>query len=535
VTIGTVEYTGQAAPDFNPWLRHSYDVAGSDAKPIAATGLRIKVSSADTDIDEIEVNPSNVPPPPLVITSEGGYAIQWDGNDGAFSDTNAPARAPSHRALASQGTVAFASSEFGQGVHYATNVIDGLYGNQHSWISDFARPDTNAFVGVAFGGPVEIRSLAWGRDNGDDSEGPSNPNTDRALGIYTLQITLAANPGAGTSETGDPNTGWVTLGTIDYRSESGSFHPSRRHRFELSREGNPVRATGLRIKVSDNGTAIDELEINPQESIFLSSAPDYVIAWDGNDGDHHSPLEGAGPPDNAALTGAGTTAFGSSELDFGGIHLISHLNDGLYGNSHSWISDQGVGSGTDTSLFVGLAFGRTIALSNLAWSRDNGDTNEAGCGGTCTDRALGLYTIQFTRAANPGVDTTESGDPATGWVTLGTVRYQGQDPAFRPWMRHRYDLSDAAGSPIPATGLRILVPDGGTAIDELEVNTTAAAPGLRLSASRQGAGLVVSWGGAGTLQVADQVNGPWDDLAGAASPYTTPGFSDRQKFYRLRQ
>src|SRR5439155_5763814 len=180
----------------------------------------------------------------------------------------------------------------------------------------------------------------------------------------------------------------ATVGIVQYLTENQFFHPYLRHRFDIKAGTDAVMATGLRIKVSDGNLDIDELEINPQENIKIKNAPGFAISWDGNDGEFFSPDAGAAPPDNLALATKGVTAFGSSELDFGGLHLISHINDGLYGNSHSWISDRGIGGGSDTSLFVGLGFGTIITINNLAWSRANGDKADiiAGC---CDDRSLG--------------------------------------------------------------------------------------------------------------------------------------------------
>lgn len=50
----------------------------------------------------------------------------------------------------------------------------------------------------------------------------------------------------------------------------------------------------------------------------------------------------------------------------------------------------------------------------------------------------------------------------------------------------------------------------------------------------EGNRLVIEWSGTGTLQVADQVTGPWTDVAGAGSPVVIDVF-DAQQFYRLRQ
>ena len=59
-------------------------------------------------------------------------------------------------------------------------------------------------------------------------------------------------------------------------------------------------------------------------------------------------------------------------------------------------------------------------------------------------------------------------------------------------------------------------------------------PGSKLSIVRgAGLSLVVSWSGGGTLQSAEQIIGPWDDMTGQTSPYTvTP--SGPGKFYRLK-
>ena len=57
------------------------------------------------------------------------------------SSTNATA--PQNLALASKGTTVFGSSEYGHGVHFLTNVIDGLYGDtfeRERWHSSIQTP-----------------------------------------------------------------------------------------------------------------------------------------------------------------------------------------------------------------------------------------------------------------------------------------------------------------------------------------------------------------------------------------------------------
>jgi hypothetical protein len=55
-----------------------------------------------------------------------------------------------------------------------------------------------------------------------------------------------------------------------------------------------------------------------------------------------------------------------------------------------------------------------------------------------------------------------------------------------------------------------------------------------LTVSRQGANVVISWSGAGTLQGASSITGPWSDVPSATNPITIAPVQARQQFYRLR-
>jgi hypothetical protein len=55
-----------------------------------------------------------------------------------------------------------------------------------------------------------------------------------------------------------------------------------------------------------------------------------------------------------------------------------------------------------------------------------------------------------------------------------------------------------------------------------------------LSIQRTGSQAIVSWYGNGILQSADQINGPWTDVANASNPYPVSPLAVR-KFYRLRR
>ncbi len=483
ITVGTINFKANHPTFFNSHLRHRFDLTQGGA-PITATGIRIKVPNANSAIDEIEVNGNiALEKGAIRIAAAAGIELKWDGNDGQYGSPAAGAAPPANRALASQGTTPFTSSDLGPLLnipfHRAVNLNDGLYGNANSWISANGiggNSDTGPFAGLNFNGTVNLSSIAWGRDNGNAVEGTFG---DRALDTYSLQYTLAPSPDATTPETGDAATGWQDLGTVTYGSAAPpAFNPPLRHRFDLSSGGAPIEATGIRIKVASGNTAIDEIEINspagappPPSPVGIAPAAGYAITWDGNDGQFKNDAAGARPPANRALASLGSTAFTSSDLGpVLGIpfHVAANLNDGLYGNAHSWISANGIGGSSDPDPAAGIVFNGTVGIRNIAWSRDNGDAPE----GNFTDRALGTYTLQFTTAASPGAATAETGDPATGWANLGTVEYRRAElGVFTPFLRHRFDVS-AGGQPVAATAIRIKVSNGQMDIDEIEVNST---------------------------------------------------------------
>lgn len=138
-------------------------------------------------------------------------------------------------------------------IHNFVGLTDGVYGNSNSWIGN----STPGYAGVRFGGQFAINSIAFGRDS-------TVTYSDRTLGLYTLQYTRVASPGTGTTVTGNPDTGWANVGTLNYQSVgTGLFaNPSRRHRFTFT----PVDATGIRLLVP-GGTCIDELEVNPPDTM----------------------------------------------------------------------------------------------------------------------------------------------------------------------------------------------------------------------------------------------------------------------------
>ena len=73
---------------------------------------------------------------------------------------------------------------------------------------------------------------------------------------------------------------------------------------------------------------------------------------------------GPGGPDNLALGARGAVASASSVLAGYAIHAVAHLNDGLYGNDHSWIS------ATSGTAWAQIELPQAGAVSRVVLSRD---------------------------------------------------------------------------------------------------------------------------------------------------------------------
>lgn len=182
-----------------------------------------------------------------LVLSGGGLVLAEEGPTNRLAPMNL-AREP--------GSTPFViDSLSGFPIHNYLGLTDGLYGNNNSWIGNSGSP---GYAGVSLAGLRTVGSVAFGRDN-------TGTYGDRTLGTYTLQYTRVAAPGTGTAVTGNADTGWATVGTLNYQGAgTGLFaYPSRRHRFTFT----PVTATGIRLVVPGtgigSGTCVDELEINP--------------------------------------------------------------------------------------------------------------------------------------------------------------------------------------------------------------------------------------------------------------------------------
>ena len=185
------------------------------------------------------------------------------------------------------GATPFASSdlgpELGIGYHLFDNLNDGAYGNEYSWIGGNDNPYPDAFAGIDLGSVAvsNIQSIAFGRSNvlaGDAGCG-GEVCLDRWMGLYTLQYTQVSRPSNNLDleTTGNPTTGWVEIGTLDYGPSEGpgtNFNNTwQRHRYNFT----PVSATGIRLIVPGTGigggTAIDEIELYNQAGPYVPPPP----------------------------------------------------------------------------------------------------------------------------------------------------------------------------------------------------------------------------------------------------------------------
>lgn len=202
-------------------------------------------------------------------------------------------------------------------------------------------------------------------------------------------------------------------------------------------------------------------------AVTITPAPGYGIGYNGNEGDFFTPNDPAPVPDNLALASNGSVPFADPALV--SPHEISDLNNGLYGNTNSYIS----GAGTSRT-GIDLAGTTAYNITSFAFGRDNGNNVSDACGGQCSDRDEGLYTLYRTLVPDPDLNTPVTGDAATGFEAIGTLDYASDDEVigggFTSHFRHEYTLSQN-GSPVQATGFRIDTPVG-NAVDEIELYGT---------------------------------------------------------------
>jgi signal transduction histidine kinase/ligand-binding sensor domain-containing protein len=104
------------------------------------------------------------------------------------------------------------------------------------------------------------------------------------------------------------------------------------------------------------------------------------------------------PEKNLALADHGTVARASGALPDYRIHALRHVNDGRYGNGHSWIAD------TPGSGWVELELPAVQRIHRVVWSRDRE--------GKFTDRLATKYRIEVATGEGPWRTAASSDDRA---------------------------------------------------------------------------------------------------------------------------
>jgi hypothetical protein len=106
----------------------------------------------------------------------------------------------------------------------------------------------------------------------------------------------------------------------------------------------------------------NEITFPVQEARFVR----FLIHQSSQDQPCVDELEVYGPDDesNLALAQHGAKATASSCLPGYAIHQIAHLNDGLYGNDHSWIA-----AGTQNE-WAQIELPRAVSVARVVFSRD---------------------------------------------------------------------------------------------------------------------------------------------------------------------
>jgi hypothetical protein len=138
--------------------------------------------------------------------------------------------------------------------------------------------------------------------------------------------------------------------------------------------------------------------------------------------------------DNVALASHGAKATASSALPGYAIHKIKHLNDGVYGNSHSWISNEQGGGWAEIEL------AQPTQVDRIIWGRDRD--------GVVNDRLAVRYRIEVAQEPNEwhvvasSSDRQPSATPATANAATA-YRFAKDNPASeqgRAWLAAIHEL-----------------------------------------------------------------------------------------------
>ena len=244
-------------------------------------------------------------------------------------------------ALASLGVKVTAAGSRESDRHKLAFINDGKYGNSHSWMANEAGRGS-----VLFELPqaMNIASVVWSRDR-------DGVLTDRTPTAYTIEAGLKPDQLQAVVAIAPPRPQIIARVNSD--------------RFE------PVLAKKVRFSIQATNNlepCIDEIEIYNR---------------DGR---------------NVALASAGTKLKSSGDNVVPNRHELRQINDGIYGNSHSWMSNE-FGKG-----WVELELPQEEIVERLVWGRDRN--------GEFADRLATEYTIEVLEAGGRWRTVASSHDRA---------------------------------------------------------------------------------------------------------------------------
>ena len=188
-----------------------------------------------------------------------------------------------------------------------------------------------------------------------------------------------------------------------------------------------------------------------------------AFSFSGNWPSYQPVASGSSVPSVAtdiAAASAGATPFAISEYG-AGVHTIAHLNDGLYGNSYSWISR---GTTDARNVALGGSYGTVymsfagIALSNATPYTLSDIVVGRSAAGEYGDRINGNIYIQVTTSTDLSKITSTDASNDSIWTTLG---YYTTTDVFE----HMFTFNTV----LNVTGVRI-VTTAGNCIDEIVVH-----------------------------------------------------------------
>jgi hypothetical protein len=210
-------------------------------------------------------------------------------------------------ALASHGTKVTASGSQHSESHRLEHLNDGQFGNERSWMSD-----TKGRGWVLFELPTATRvdKIVWSRDRN---------------GIYSDRLATAFTLEAG-----------LTPDKLTTLSEALPLRPALRPAMNIDRIA-PVKTRRLRFTIlSTDGLepCIDELEV-------------FDLAGE-----------------NVALASLGAKIRTSGDTIVADRHDPAFINDGQYGNSRSWLSNE------TNKGWIEIEFPHEVDVERIVWSRD---------------------------------------------------------------------------------------------------------------------------------------------------------------------